>query len=238
MTIGEGDTPLAELFDKVICSMKEKETSYIKAKIDVDGKKFESGSATTKNTVPSLSQSLGGESLKFNVILKSFCREADISELEVDEKLEKAQHHKDKGTELFKRHHTDFAVKRYLKANRFLEHLDKVEDLPEVFREQAGTLRVQCYNNLGACYLKDEKFEDVLTVEGQALSLEPGNVKALFRRGQAYFKLNNYPEAKRDFEACLQGEPNNAAVRNLLRDLEGKIKKERDMYAKMFKSQS
>lgn len=220
MTIGEGDSTLCELFDKVVCSMKENETCYVKSKIDKGGNKVEEY----------LSK---GKALKFNVILKSFSRLAEMDELEGDEKLEKAQHHKDKGTELFKANKLDFAIKRYQKAVNYLDGL-AVADLPESLREQCVLLQVQCYNNLGACYLKQEKYNDVVPIIDKALEVDSNNAKALFRRGQAYGKLHQYPEAIKDFQCALNQEPDNNAIKNQLMHIEGLRKKEKEMYQKMF----
>ena len=43
----------------------------------------------------------------------------------------------------------------------------------------------------------------------QVLEKDPGNVKALFRRAQAYMMTQDYVEAKQDLDLALQSEPTN-----------------------------
>ena len=43
----------------------------------------------------------------------------------------------------------------------------------------------------------------------QVLEKDPGNVKALFRRAQAYMLTQDYIEAKQDLDLALRPEPTN-----------------------------
>ncbi len=220
VTIGEGDTLLSELFDKILCSMKMGEYCYIKTKVDETGKKL--GEFDLKE-----------KSLKFNVALKLLNRAADQNELEPDERLERAQHHKDRGSELFQAGRTDFAVKRYHNAVRYLLDIPSEQLLP-VLSEQYQKLNCQCQLNLGACFLKIEQFEKVIEACTKALELEPKNIKGLFRRGQAYMKMDKFDEAKMDFSQAQELEPGNKAVIGQINTLNNLIKKEKDTYRKMF----
>ena len=71
---------------------------------------------------------------------------------------------------------------------------------------------------------------------GSALELEPNNVKGLFRRGQAYVKLHEYEKAKNDFTKAQELDKENKAVMNQLRQIDSLMKKEKQMYQKMFTS--
>ena len=62
-------------------SMKLGETAYIKAKIDAKGNKVTEFEAKEKG-------------LKFNLHLYQFDRASDPTDLEQDERLDRAQHHK------------------------------------------------------------------------------------------------------------------------------------------------
>lgn len=72
----------------------------------------------------------------------------------------------------------------------------------------------------------------------QALEIEKSNVKALFRRAQCHVQLSKLEDARKDLDAALQIEPNNAAVKKELALVEKKIaaqkEKEKKMYSKMF----
>ena len=222
LTIGEGDTRLSELFDTVLMCMKEGETSYVKARFDAKGDKVGEFDVNKK-------------ALKFNVLMKSLNRAADGADLEQDERLDRAQHHKDKGSELFQKSNLEYAIKRYEKAASYLSEMDAAgESLPEGLDVQYKKLLCQCNLNLAACDLKREKFEDAISHCSKALQQEPGNVKGLFRRGQAYTKMHQYVNARQDLLQALQMEPDNKAVRNQLTTVDQLVKKEKQMYQKMF----
>jgi tetratricopeptide (TPR) repeat protein len=59
--------------------------------------------------------------------------------------------------------------------------------------------------------LKLEKWLPAKRAASDALKLDPKNVKALFRRGQANAKQGSLEEAKNDFVSLLQIDPNNSA---------------------------
>ncbi|KAK9331097.1 hypothetical protein V1520DRAFT_338742 [Lipomyces starkeyi] len=66
------------------------------------------------------------------------------------------------------------------------------------------------YSNRAACYSAQEKWEKVVEDATAALELEPEYLKALSRRGNAYEKLEQYPDAIVDYTAVciLSGSPN------------------------------
>ena len=199
--------------------MKEGEMCYIKSKVDAKGKK-----------VSELDQS---KALKFNMTLYSFNRSANPLELEQDERLDRAQHYKDKGTELYQQSNLEYSIKRFnmsLYYLRYMENGELSEDLKKTFLK----LRCQCLLNLGACYMKTGDSGAVIENCTAALKLEPDNVKGLFRRGQTYLKLHEYDLAYADLTQAKELEPDNKAVANQLKNVEGLMKKEKKMYQRMF----
>ena len=206
---------------QVVCTMKEKETCYIKCKVDAAGNKVDEVLNKDKQ-------------LKFNIILRSFNRSADLADLEADEKLERAQHHKDKGTDLFRLKRLNFAIKRYEKATNIVTAITDTTDLPESLQNQCKTLKCHCYLNLAACHLKEERYEKAINCAKHALEIEENNVKGLFRRGQARFKLHQYSEALEDIQKVLVIEPHNKAAQNELTAVQQAVQKEKKMYQKMF----
>ena len=221
ITVGEGDTILSEHFDKVVISMKEKETCYVKSKLDAKGVKIDDVVSKEKG-------------LKFNMTLLEMNRAADSSELEQDERIERAQHLKDKGTDLFKAGNLEFAEKRYKRALEYLADMDAHSGMWEELKAQQTTLKCQCHLNLAACYLKEDKFEKVIGHCTQGLEIDGQNIKGLFRRGQAYTKLHKYDEARQDLSQGLQLDPQNKAIANQLATLNSLVKKEKQMYQRMF----
>ena len=221
VTIGEGDTLLSELLDKVVMSMVVGETGYIKTKVNSEGKSISKVSMSAKE-------------LKFNISLISLERAADSEELEKDESLDRAQHHKDNGTSLFKAGRHEFAQKRFTKALEYLKTLSP-NTLPLELRKQCCTLQCQCHLNMTACYLKTEQWDTVILHCDKVLLLEETNVKAMFRKGKAYIGLLDYDAALKVMRHAALIEPDNKAVLSLINDIHNLIKKHKEVYKKMFK---
>ncbi|KAK1232172.1 hypothetical protein PQX77_004684 [Marasmius sp. AFHP31] len=79
--------------------------------------------------------------------------------------------------------------------------------------------------NRAAAYLKLGKNEDASRDCTTVLSLNPSNVKALFRRGQARVDMDKLTEAREDFEAAAKIEPNNQSVKDELEKIRQKFAK-------------
>ena len=221
VTLGVGDTLLTELLDKVLMSMEEGETAYIKSKVSATGQ-------------PITGLGFSPKGLNFNISLKSLNRAADYIDLEPDESLDRAQHHKDKGTHLFQEGRFTFAEKRFIKSMTYLEQLSPTE-LPLDMRKQCCTLQTQIHLNIAVCNLKTEKWDIVIKHCDVVISEDDKNVKALYRKGLAYTGLQNYDNALIVLKRALSIDPNNKAVQYQLQNVRKLIKKQNEVYQKMFK---
>ena len=221
VTLGEGDTLLTELLDKVLMSMEEGETGYIKSKVSATGQ-------------PISELGFSAKGLNFNISLKSLNRAADSVDLEPDESLDRAQHHKDKGTSLFKEGRFTFAEKRFIKSIGYLEQLSPTK-LPLDMRKQCRTLQTQIHLNMAACNLKAEKWDIVIKHCDVVISEDDKNVKALYRKGLAYTGLLNYDNALIVMNRASAIDPNNKAVLYQIQTVHKLIKKNKEVYQKMFK---
>lgn len=86
--------------------------------------------------------------------------------------------------------------------------------------------RVIPYTNRALCYLRLNQCDEVLNDCNQALSLDFHNVKALFRRAQAYKMQRRYDESMIDLETLLKIDASNSAAK---KELEAVLKsKEED----------
>uniref|UniRef100_A0A4W6EHC9 Unc-45 myosin chaperone A n=1 Tax=Lates calcarifer TaxID=8187 RepID=A0A4W6EHC9_LATCA len=79
------------------------------------------------------------------------------------------------------------------------------------------------YRNRSACYLKLEEYSKAEADSSKALDTDPGDVKARFRRAQAFQKLGRLDQAFLDAQRCAQLEPKNKAFQDLLRQLGAQI---------------
>lgn len=63
------------------------------------------------------------------------------------------------------------------------------------------------YSNRAAAYQQLQCYTEVIIDCGEALAVQPNNVKALLRRGLAYENKEKYEQARRDFQLALSIDP-------------------------------
>lgn len=64
--------------------------------------------------------------------------------------------------------------------------------------ERAAGITSAVYNNMAACYLRQSKWEKAIYAATKALALAPENLKALYRRAEAYLELGRNQLAARE----------------------------------------
>ncbi|XP_067929735.1 sperm-associated antigen 1-like [Watersipora subatra] len=85
--------------------------------------------------------------------------------------------------------------------------------------------RVAPYSNRALCYLKSDKPELAVKDCDTVLAMDPGHIKALFRRAQANKELSKYKESLADLVNLLKKEPNNKAASKEMADVKLAYKK-------------
>ncbi|XP_035224190.1 protein unc-45 homolog B-like, partial [Stegodyphus dumicola] len=115
---------------------------------------------------------------------------------------------KEEGNSYFSAGDYEKAVKFYSKALKLCE--DKID-------------KATLLKNRAAAYLKLEEYQNVIRDTSEALEVVPSDVKALFRRCQAYEQVGQYNEAFKDARAVNHLDPKNSAVHPILRRLNAKL---------------
>ncbi|RLN16059.1 peptidyl-prolyl cis-trans isomerase FKBP62-like [Panicum miliaceum] len=196
--------------------------------------KFEYGFGNTEVqrqsiTVPSCS------TLIYEVELIDFTKEKESWAMSAHEKLEAAEKSKVAGNDLFKIGKFQRAAKKYNKALNYINEDGQFEDEVEKLMK---TVRVSCWLNHAACCLKLKDFAQAISLCSKVLETEPCNVKALYRRAQAYVESYDLELAKTDLRKALELDPNNKEVKLLQANLKKlqveSNKRDAKLYANMF----
>ncbi|KAF9610973.1 hypothetical protein IFM89_026253 [Coptis chinensis] len=149
--------------------------------------------------------------LYYEVELESFVKERESWDMNTPEKIEAAGRKKEEGNVAFK-------AGKY--AGKFIEY---DTNFSEDEKKQSKVLKVSCNLNNAACKLKLKDYKQAEKLCTKVLELESTNVKALYRRAQAYIQLADLDLAEIDIKKALEIDPNNRDVK-----LEYKVSKEKN----------
>jgi FK506-binding protein 4/5 len=120
-------------------------------------------------------------------------------------------------------------------AFKFVEYDSGFDDAQ---KKQGKSLKVTCNLNNAACKLKLKDYKEAIKLTTKVLELESLNVKALFRRAQAYIETLDLDLAEVDIKKALEIDPQNREVRLEYKVLKQKQveqnKKEAKLYGNMF----
>ncbi|XP_061360403.1 peptidyl-prolyl cis-trans isomerase FKBP62-like [Gastrolobium bilobum] len=171
----------------------------------------------------------------YEVELVSFEKEKESWDMNTEEKIEAAGKKKEEGNALFKAGKYARASKRYEKAIKFVEY---DTSFSEEEKKKAKALKVACNLNDAACKLKLKDYKQAEKLCTKVLDLESTNVKALYRRAQAYIHLADLDLAEFDIKKALEIDPDNRDVKLEYKTLKEKMKeynrKEAKFYGNMF----
>ncbi|KAJ1377868.1 Tetratricopeptide-like helical domain superfamily, partial [Sesbania bispinosa] len=176
-----------------------------------------------------------GSNVVYDIEMMDFIKEKAPWELNSNEKIEVAGRKKEEGNLLFKGGKYHQAGKKYEKAADFVSEDGSFGDDEH---KLAKALRVTCWLNGAACSLKLNDFPGAIKLCSQVLDVELYNVKALYRRAQAFIETGDYLLADVDIKKVLEVDPHNREVMIIKRKLKqlqaDSDKKDAKLYENMF----
>eukprot|EP00588_Corethron_pennatum_P010929 CAMPEP_0194266586 /NCGR_PEP_ID=MMETSP0169-20130528/1444_1 /TAXON_ID=218684 /ORGANISM="Corethron pennatum, Strain L29A3" /LENGTH=570 /DNA_ID=CAMNT_0039007305 /DNA_START=65 /DNA_END=1777 /DNA_ORIENTATION=+ len=130
--------------------------------------------------------------------------------------------HKNAGNAHFKAGDYARAGRAYRKGHAAVSSLNYEGD------DALRSLLLALQTNLSAVCMKRDRPEQSRDVAGKALAIDPGNVKALYRRAVAHRKLGDYGDSCADLRAALERDPVNREVRREMVAVRKAMKSERE----------
>jgi len=235
-TIGQGQ--VIKGWDQGFASMKVGEKSKLTIRSD-----YGYGDSGSPPKIPAKAD------LNFEVELIDFTEEDEEGlnndkkqkwDMSDEEKKVEAEKLKEEGTEFFKKQDYVNAAEKYTEAAEYINDDEDGEEssVPEDSKE----LYINSWNNAAMCLLKIKRYSATESACSSVIKVDEKNVKALYRRGIACMKVENFSQAKKDLLLARNLDKENKAVVKACSELKGAItaakQKEKNMFADMFQKVS
>lgn len=221
-----GEEQVVDGLDRAVMTMKKGELALVSVAAEYG---YQTEIKTDLAVVPPKA------TLIYEVELVSFVKEKESWDMNTEEKIEAAGKKKEEGNALFKVGKYFRASKKYEKAAKYIEY---DTSFSEEEKKQSKPLKVTCNLNNAACKLKLKDYTQAEKLCTKVLEVESQNVKALYRRAQAYIQTADLELAELDIKKALEIDPNNRDVKLEYRALKEKQKeynkKEAKFYGNMF----
>jgi tetratricopeptide (TPR) repeat protein len=138
--------------------------------------------------------------------------ERAIYDLALEEKLGRMEKFQSEGNVFFEEGQFDRAYTKYQSVLVYYEYTFPESDDAANWR-RIDQIRFNCNLNIAAAALKMCLYREALQNCYEALKVDPQNVKALYRRAQAYRATDKFDEAKADILAALRLMPHDMQLR-------------------------
>lgn len=160
----------------------------------------------------------------------------DFRRMKKTDRMKYALKNKAEATELFKGGNYAHATQRYIKA---LAHCGKFVDLvTDEDKKEVETLTLSLHLNLALLYIKQDSHKKALASADDALKIDSGNPKGLYRKALALEALKDFREALATLKAAVAAAPEDSALAKAQTRIQAKLtaetQKEKRMYSKMF----
>lgn len=228
-----GDGAVIDGLDSAVQSMKCNEMARMTI---ASGMAFETAPDLLPSTAGSVANMTGSDPVVVTVKLLSFEKGKDVWSMSFDEKANEMMKRKLNGNELFNAKRILLATKSYERAIALFD--SPTSELTPAVKKRVNQLLVQCHVNLAACFERKGDVAKIVHHCKKALEVEPGNVKALYRRGSALIEMDDYYNAESDLKYALELSPGNTEVKRKLNRLSSlkarQDAKEKRLYSNLF----
>ncbi|CAF1349964.1 unnamed protein product [Adineta steineri] len=200
--------------------------------------------------IPPVNSSTNSYKMKIELEFHDWTSPPDIQTLSITERLFWGNKKREMGNFNYRRQDYQAALLCYHGALRFVDARTNPLSVPHEDHDLSvlSEKYIQVQNNVAQVNLLLNKYEDCLHAVENVLRLDPSNVKALFRKGKAFFELGEYKEAKQPLKLFLQAHQRNPLggddyikVNEMLKTCENKLanyeKNEKEIYRRMFQPQ-
>ncbi|KAM7003059.1 FKBP prolyl isomerase 16 [Tautogolabrus adspersus] len=199
--IGEGDVNQA--LEECVMSMQKDEITLLLA-----DSQYAYGLLGREPDIPAWAP------LLYQLQLLDIREKPDPFTLPVADRIRIGNQKRERGNFHFQREEYSMAARAYCMALDVLttQSRDGSDVGGKAEEQEVKDYRVKCLNNLAAAQLKLEQYDDALQTSQDVLTLEPNNVKALFRAGKLLSDKGEYKEAMEVLKKALKLEPTTKAI--------------------------
>uniref|UniRef100_K3X819 peptidylprolyl isomerase n=1 Tax=Globisporangium ultimum (strain ATCC 200006 / CBS 805.95 / DAOM BR144) TaxID=431595 RepID=K3X819_GLOUD len=154
-----------------------------------------------------------------------------------DAKTARGAAYRTRGNDAFKLEKYKAAIRAYNKALRWLECSEGCKyDIEEA--SVVGAIAAACHSNLATSFWKLQNMSACIDHATRALEHDPGHVKALFRRSQAYLSTKAFENSVEDLMQAQRLDPDSKLIHSTLeraRSTQTQFRqKQKEAFAKMF----
>ncbi|CAD5116695.1 DgyrCDS5554 [Dimorphilus gyrociliatus] len=178
--------------------------------------------------------------LKFVIKLLSSNGKPDYGKMSAKERYIIGDKKRERGNLMYTRGHFTECILIYSKALTVLNSLGESPTDTNTDLQALIDVKIKCYSNLAAAQLKIKAFEAAEQSCTAALTIQPNNVKALFRKAKAVMNkgAGDLDLAAKLMKKAIQIDPNEKAIQAELQKLTTRIEKQnksqKEIYQRMF----